>query len=66
VAEALNKAALIVSDCGMPDMAHEWCWRQIDPYCRAGRLTVRQARHMLEPVVNLARLLIRADDAAAA
>jgi hypothetical protein len=66
VAEALNKAAMIASDCGLPDLAHEWCWRQVAPYRHAGRLTVRQAAHMLEPVVNLARLLIRADDADAA
>ncbi|MFG6197800.1 hypothetical protein [Nonomuraea sp. JJY05] len=66
VAQALNKAALIASDCGLPDLARELCWRQVGPYRSAERLTIQQARHMLEPVVNLARLRIRADDAAAA
>ncbi|GAA1681109.1 hypothetical protein GCM10009733_092310 [Nonomuraea maheshkhaliensis] len=62
-AQALNAAALIASDCGLPDLAHELCWRQINPYRQAGHLTIRQARHMLEPAVNLARLHLRAGDA---
>ncbi|GAA3252890.1 hypothetical protein [Nonomuraea helvata] len=62
-ARALNRAALIASDCGLPELARELCWRQIAPYRNAGHLTVRQAMHMLEPVVNLARLRIRAGDA---
>lgn len=66
-AHALNKAALIASDCGMPDLARDLCWQHIDLYrdlCRtAGQpLTVLQARYMLEPVLNLARLQIRASD----
>lgn len=62
-AHALNKAALIASDCGLPDLAREWCWRHIDLYRGADRpLTVPQARHMLEPVLNLARLHLRAHD----
>lgn len=63
LAQALNKAALIASDCGLPELAHEWCWRQIAPYRSAALRTVAHVRHMLEPVVNLARLRIRADDA---
>ncbi|MGW0192067.1 hypothetical protein [Nonomuraea sp. NPDC003201] len=62
-ARALNRAALIASDCGLPELARELCWRQVAPYRNAGHLTVRQAMHMLEPVVNLARLRIRAGDA---
>ncbi|GAA5046656.1 hypothetical protein GCM10023259_020740 [Thermocatellispora tengchongensis] len=60
-AQALNKAALIASDCGIPELAHGWCWRHINLYRNAPRLTARQAHHMLEPVVNLARLRLRAD-----
>lgn len=60
---ALNKAALIASDCGLPDLARDLCWQHIDLYRAAARpLTVLQARHMLEPVLNLARLQLRARD----
>ncbi len=62
-AHALNKAALLASDCGMPSLAHELCWQHINIYRRAQHpLTVLQARYMLEPVLNLARLRIRAGD----
>lgn len=62
-AHALNKAALIASDCGLPDLARDLCWQHIDVYRAAARpLTVLQARHMLEPVLNLARLQLRAHD----
>lgn len=59
-AHALNKAALLASDCGLTDDARRLCWQHIDLYRAAGpQLTVLQARYMLEPVVNLARLHIR-------
>ncbi|WP_405087563.1 hypothetical protein [Microbispora sp. NBC_01389] len=59
---ALSKAALLASDCGMADHARDLCWQHIDVYRTAGApLTVLQARYMLEPVINLARLQIRAD-----
>ncbi|MEV6871653.1 hypothetical protein [Amycolatopsis sp. NPDC051128] len=62
-ASVLNKAALIASDCGQPDLARDLCWQHIDLYRVADRsLTVLQARHMLEPVLNLARLQLRAHD----
>lgn len=62
-AHALNKAALVVSDCGLPDLAAELCWQHINVYRAADRpLTVLQARYMLEPVLNLARLHLRARD----
>jgi hypothetical protein len=62
-AHALNKAALIASDCGVPTLARDLCWQHINIYRAAGRpLTVLQARYMLEPVLNLARLQIRASD----
>lgn len=59
---ALNKAALIASDCGLSDLARDLCWQHINVYRDAGRpLTAVAARSMLEPVLNLARLDIRAD-----
>ncbi|MEV4802298.1 hypothetical protein AB0K18_19970 [Nonomuraea sp. NPDC049421] len=62
-AHALNKAALVASDCGLSDLAHELCWQHINVYRQAGEpLTVLQARYMLEPVLNLARLQIRAEN----
>ncbi|WP_433259677.1 hypothetical protein ACQPYK_48835 (plasmid) [Streptosporangium sp. CA-135522] len=62
-AHALNKAALLASDCGLANLARDLCWQHINLYREAGsRLTVREARYMLEPVLNLARLQIRADN----
>ncbi|WP_230511702.1 hypothetical protein [Salinispora arenicola] len=61
-AHALNKAALIASDAGMPELARQLCWQHIDTYRRLTRpLTTLEAHYMLEPVLNLARLQIRAD-----
>ncbi|MER6176520.1 hypothetical protein [Streptosporangium sp. NPDC001681] len=61
-AHALNKTALLASDCGLTAYARDLCWQHIDVYRVArSRLSVLQARYMLEPVVNLARLQIRAD-----
>lgn len=62
-AHALNMAALIASDCGQADLAHDLCWQHIDVYRSINRpLSVLQARYMLEPVLNLARLQIRASE----
>jgi len=66
-AHALNKAALIASDAGMTDLAQQLSWQHIDAYCRAGRpLTILEARHLLEPVLNLARLQLRSGQATTA
>jgi hypothetical protein len=65
-ATAHNKAALIASDCGLPDLAQALCWQQFDLYQCARPLTGQAARFALEPVVNLARLLIRGGDGEAA
>ena len=66
-AHALNKAALIASDAGMTDLARQLCWHHIDAFRRATRpLTIREAHYMLEPVLNLARLHIRAEQGAPA
>ncbi len=59
-AAALNRAALIASDCGVPLLARELCWQHADAYLRARPLDAQTARFALEPLVNLARLLIRA------
>lgn len=58
-AEAHNKAALIASDCGMPGLARSLCWRQFHVYECNRPLTARAARFALEPIANVARLLIR-------
>ncbi|WP_433498862.1 hypothetical protein ACQP1K_00390 [Sphaerimonospora sp. CA-214678] len=61
-AEALNKAALIASDCGASTLARSLCWRHFAAYLHAWPLDARHARHALEPLVNLARLAIRAHE----
>lgn len=65
-ASARNKAALIASDCGLPDLARSLCWRQFDLYQHARPLNGRAARCALEPIVNLARLRVREGDGQAA
>ncbi|GAU70603.1 hypothetical protein SSP35_20_00990 [Streptomyces sp. NBRC 110611] len=61
-AVAQNKAALIASDCGMPELARALCWRHTEVYLCAQPLGAQEARYALEPLVNLARLLIRDGD----
>lgn len=64
---ALNMAALVASDCGVPELARDLCWQHVDAYRAADHpLTVAQAGHMLEPVLNLARLQVRKGDNASA
>ncbi|MCP2325236.1 hypothetical protein HDA40_003743 [Hamadaea flava] len=53
-----NLAALLASDCGLPDLARTWCHR-LAAVALANRT---EPRHALEPIVNLARLRIRAGD----
>lgn len=57
-----NLAALIASDCGLPDLARQWCLDHADAYLRAPHPGAQVGRNVLEPVVNLARLHIRAND----
>ena len=38
-AHALNKAALIASDAGLTDLAHQLCWQHINIYRTAGPAT---------------------------
>lgn len=55
-----NLAALIPSDAGLPDLARQWCRQHAMAYLPYHPLTAQAARHALEPMVNLARLHIRA------
>ncbi|MFB4315126.1 hypothetical protein [Actinomadura sp. 21ATH] len=57
-----NKAALIASDCGQHDLARTLCWQHFDTYLPQCPLNAPTARDALEPLVNIARLLIRARD----
>ncbi|MEV4412974.1 hypothetical protein [Catellatospora sp. NPDC049609] len=54
-----NLAALIASDCGLPDLARQWCHDHAALHLRALPRGAQVARHALEPLVNLARLHIR-------
>ncbi|MDT0319405.1 hypothetical protein [Streptomyces millisiae] len=55
-----NQAALLASDLGLPDLARELCQQQAAAYLHACPLPAASAIRALEPVVNLARLQIRA------
>ncbi|MEU5340367.1 hypothetical protein AB0H18_05930 [Streptomyces sp. NPDC020766] len=55
-----NQAALIASDLGLPDLAREMCHQHATAYLHACPLPGMSAIRGLEPVVNLARLRIRA------
>lgn len=57
-----NLAALLASDCGLPDLARTWCHRLATAALHNGH----DPRHGLEPIVNLARLHIRAGNGATA
>lgn len=66
VVQALNKAALIASDCGLPDLAGELCWRQFTVLHAAAPLSGTIAQYALEPLINLGRLATRRGDGTAA
>ncbi|MEU6201565.1 hypothetical protein [Streptomyces sp. NPDC047061] len=55
-----NQAALIASDLALPDLAREMCHQHAAAYLHASPLPGMSAIRGLEPVVNLARLQIRA------
>lgn len=55
-----NQAALIASDVGLPELAREMCHQHAAAYLHACPLPGMTAIRALEPVVNLARLQIRA------
>ncbi|WP_338598499.1 hypothetical protein [Saccharopolyspora sp. SCSIO 74807] len=62
--EALNKAALIASDCGLADLARALCWRQFEIFHTAVPLAGEAAKMALQPLVNLGRLATRDSDRA--
>ncbi|MBQ1022846.1 hypothetical protein [Micromonospora sp. C95] len=57
-----NGAALVASDCAAAELAELWCHRHANLYLSRAPLNGYTARFALEPVVNLARLRIRAGD----
>lgn len=59
-AEAHNKAALLLSDCGLSERAQQLCWRQFDQFYAHAPLETTTAKAALQPLVNLGRLYIRA------
>ncbi|MFJ4868519.1 hypothetical protein [Streptomyces sp. NPDC088757] len=58
-----NQAALIASDLGLPALARQMCHAHAAAHLHAGPLPAMSAIRGLEPVVNLARLQIRAGHA---
>ncbi|MGH3856756.1 MAG: hypothetical protein ACRDR6_25380 [Pseudonocardiaceae bacterium] len=60
--EAHNLTALIISDCGMPGLARNLCWRQFEIFLTARSLDAVTAKLALQPLINLGRLLIRDGD----
>jgi hypothetical protein len=67
--EVYNKAALIASDCGLPGTARELCWQQWDTYAMAVGEESQSAELLklsLQPILNLARQLIRDQQSQAA
>ncbi|MFJ9552240.1 hypothetical protein ACIRPH_00395 [Nocardiopsis sp. NPDC101807] len=57
-----NGAALIASDTRQHELARTWCWEHAERYLARLPLNATTAQRALEPVVNLARLRIRAGD----
>lgn len=58
-AEICNKAALIASDCALPELAHALCWSQHEVYNTARPLPAATAKLALQPLLNIPRQLIR-------
>jgi hypothetical protein len=54
-----NLAALIASDCGLPDYAEELCLRQLRLFRQVWPVTGDTAIAALQPLVNLVRLTAR-------
>lgn len=55
-----NQSALLASDLGLPNLARTMCHRHANTYLQACPLPAASAIRGLEPLVNLARLQIRA------
>ncbi|MEU9885339.1 hypothetical protein [Sphaerisporangium sp. NPDC051011] len=65
-AEAHNLGALIASDCGLPSLARDLCWRQFHVFRDAQPFDATTAKLALQPLVNLGRLLARDGNGTAA
>ncbi|MFI1191620.1 hypothetical protein [Streptomyces californicus] len=61
-AEICNKAALIASDCAVPDLARALCWSQYAVFDQTRPLPVWAVKLALQPILNIARQLIREGD----
>lgn len=61
-AEVLNKAALLASDCGLPELARRLCWRQFSIFHAAMPLAPHAAKLALQPIINIGRLATRDGD----
>lgn len=57
-AEVCGKAALLASDCGLPDLVRELCWRQWDALTSRGPLPGPLAELAVEPLLTIARQLV--------
>ena len=55
-----NLAALLASDVGLPELARQLCHQHATAYLNACPLPSKTAIYALEPIVNLARMQIRA------
>ncbi|RSM59707.1 hypothetical protein DMB66_26970 [Actinoplanes sp. ATCC 53533] len=58
-AKALNLAALIYSDCAMPDAAQALCWRQFEAFTSGGPYDEPTAKTAIQPLINIGRLHTR-------
>ncbi|WP_174501696.1 hypothetical protein [Streptacidiphilus neutrinimicus] len=58
-----NQSALLASDLGLPDLSRAMCHLHASAYLNGTPLTAASAIRGLEPLVNLARLQIRAGNA---
>ncbi|MEV8509700.1 hypothetical protein AB0368_33415 [Actinoplanes sp. NPDC051475] len=65
-AQAHNLSALILSDSGLPDQARTLCHQQHDLFQSGRPYDLATAKLALQPLINLARLHIRAGDSATA
>lgn len=64
--ETLNVAALIASDCGVPELASRLCWEHYAIFDVARPLPFKVAKLALQPVLNIPRQMIREGDGAGA
>ncbi|GGM29337.1 hypothetical protein GCM10011608_12480 [Micromonospora sonchi] len=62
----INLAALLASDCGRSDLAHQWSTRLARSALADPASDFRTASHSLEPIINLARLRTRVGDGSGA